>query len=166
MPSCRIEKSCEKCKKYFYVVISNEHRLFCSKSCAGKIRVGKKNGFWSGGKIKTTCNKCKKEFYVNYAQIKNNRRKYCSFECRLGEKPHNFKGGYLDKDGYKQIYINKKSLREHRVIMEKHLNNKLLETEVIHHINGVKDDNRIENLEVMTNSEHSSLHARLRKLER
>ena len=51
---------------------------------------------------------------------------------------------------------------EHRLIMEKHLGRYLTEDEHIHHINGVKTDNRIENLQIMTNSEHWTYHQILR----
>ena len=46
----------------------------------------------------------------------------------------------------------------HRVIMENHLNRLLDDNEVVHHINGDKLDNRIENLQAMLNSEHVRLH--------
>lgn len=46
---------------------------------------------------------------------------------------------------------------EHRLIMEEHLGRKLSADEVVHHINGDKKDNRIDNLQVMTWSEHSRL---------
>ena len=51
---------------------------------------------------------------------------------------------------------------EHRYVMEKYLKRKLKDNEVVHHINGDKSDNRIENLQVMTLSEHSSMHQKIR----
>jgi len=61
---------------------------------------------------------------------------------------------------YKYIYKTKNGrlFREHRLIMEDYLKRKLTSNEVIHHINGNTKDNRIENLQVLSNSEHSKLH--------
>lgn len=60
---------------------------------------------------------------------------------------------------YKAIKVNGKKIDEHRYIMEQHLGRKLTKNEVVHHINGNKQDNRLENLELMSRSEHSRKHA-------
>jgi hypothetical protein len=46
----------------------------------------------------------------------------------------------------------------HRRVMEKHLNRKLSPSEHIHHINGIKTDNRIVNLQIVTPAEHIRIH--------
>ena len=58
---------------------------------------------------------------------------------------------------YKLITVNGKSIGEHRHVMEQYLGRKLCFNEVVHHINEIKSDNRIENLQVMTRAEHSRL---------
>jgi len=72
-------------------------------------------------------------------------------------------------DGYKAIYYpdyphsNKDGyVMEHVYIMEQHIGRLLKDDECVHHINFVKDDNRIDNLKLMTKSEHMSYHNRLR----
>lgn len=85
-----------------------------------------------------------------------------------GVNSGNFKGyRQRTKDGYiwcraeNHPFANSKGyVKEHRLIAEKHLGFILPKEFVVHHINGVKDDNRIENLAVMTIGAHSALHGR------
>lgn len=48
---------------------------------------------------------------------------------------------------------------EHRLVIEDRLKITLLPMAIVHHKNGIKTDNRFENLEVMSKSEHMRLHS-------
>lgn len=68
---------------------------------------------------------------------------------KQGCNHHSWKGGrFKNTSGYIEISINKEYFLEHRIIMERKIGRKLNSNETVHHINGFKDDNRIENLEL------------------
>lgn len=71
------------------------------------------------------------------------------------------KGFKINTNGYVEITRGENAGRfEHVLIMESLIGRKLYHNECVHHKNHIKTDNRIENLELMTKSEHASYHAK------
>lgn len=100
--------------------------------------------------------------------------KKASVETKEKMSKSKFKGGVGHKknrkDGYVAIYIPEHPraskdgyVLEHVLMMEMKIGRHLQENEVVHHINKIRDDNRLENLKLMTKYEHMSFHMKERR---
>jgi len=79
-----------------------------------------------------------------------------------------YKGGISIKEGYVNILTNENGKKgkyqyQHRIIVEQQLGRKLKKNEVVHHIDGNKQNNVLTNLIVLSNTDHMKLHGLLRR---
>lgn len=155
----------------------------------GEIKQGREIGKYRGCYIWQACGLCGKERWVAVIMHKGNKPlsevcKSCVGRRISGSLGPMWKGGrYKEQAGYISVYVSRDNFfypmatrtgggrkkiaewggytHEHRLVMAKHLGRCLQSWEIVHHKNGIKDDNRLENLE-MTGSigEHSRRHSK------
>ena len=141
--------------------------------------------------IWASCKICKKERWVQEVSGKP-RWEYCRVCAQTynrhspsGSSHYNWKGGITRQgDGYmlqlvesdspywSMVKTRSKQVLQHRLVMAEYLRRPLKDNEIVHHLNGIRDDNRIENLALSTLKTHEGntlnaiLQERIRELER
>lgn len=148
----KIERKCEICGSIFKVwpcVLNYGGGRFCSRKCFFSYKKGKRRPDMVG-------------------RIPWNKGK----SLNVGETHPNWKGGMRKSHGYILQYCPnhpnhcyENYVRRNRLQMEKLIGRYLTKEEVVHHINGDKSDDRIENLQWLPdNATHSLLHTLQRRL--
>lgn len=118
----------------------------CSKICTKKDQRGREHKYIHGHSLKDSWVKPSHPFGRGSKNIQWKGGKSYIHGYVLLTRPNHPHGHH----GY---------VREHRLIMEEHLGRLLYPWEVVHHINGIKDDNRLENLVLMDKSLHIGMHS-------
>lgn len=139
----RIKDSICCSRKCLWHITKSQREPARLNSIIGKKAVNNKQ-------IKIHCHECKTPILISPSRL--GRTKFCNKDCysKAQKTPKRLP--------YKRISINGIRVHEHRYIMEVFMKRKLLPSEHVHHINGDPLDNRIENLELLSISEHTRRH--------
>ncbi len=119
--------------------------------------------FWSqrkGYRVPIQCGHCKKTRIVHAHSIRHAESGFCKSCSNLGARANSWRGGRVMKAGYVQVRIERSHpfyqamatangyVAEHRLVMAESLGRALEKTEVVHHRDGDKLNNKLENLEL------------------
>jgi hypothetical protein len=107
--------------------------------------------------VKTSCAQCAAPLERHPYYMRMYAKTFCCSDCYAAFR----RTGSVDAKGYKVASVDGKKHKEHRLVMEVHLGRELTPNEAVHHINGDKTDNRLENLEVVDHTKHSIEHNQL-----
>ncbi|MGW3626267.1 hypothetical protein [Streptomyces sp. NPDC000880] len=131
-PKTGVTKACEHCGEDFYVIkaLAGTAR-YCSRPC--KVAASRSH------QVTRDCDHCGQP----YARSASAVGRFCSKTCGTDYRTGNGKG-YINADGYRVISQGggKAAKGEHRLKVEELLGRLLLSTETVHHVNGVRHDNR------------------------